>query len=452
MIISCIKEKNGRKYIEHNGKPLLFYGIQLRIDDALQSGCPETEIETYFRMAAAYHFPMVAIPVRWGGDIEQCIQTGADSDLVKKVISYVNKYDLLVQWLWCGSNVCCSQAEIPSSIKDDEVNFKRIDFYNNMVIDYSNPLLLEREKTAMNCFLDMLMRLDTEKRTVCIQIENEPNFNLFLGRRKEYLAIMDEIGRTVKESNFSVMTRVNTTAPEIYLGEDPLLSEILELDGIDAVGVDVYTQDISYFSRYADYMNSLNGNFAHFAEVGAHTYNLTQIIGDILQRGNGAMLYEIRTTSIRKDYDFGLFRKSDNEWIERDGNGMVQHQWTIGEMVRETNTADIGVLNDMLKILNNELAITATDNISMVMSGTEEIIGEYSIRFNTNEESYNAFAMTVAADDGYLYCFTLAESGALELINKDKSNIYVYEYNEWKPLAMVNTKIDLKRGCAYKIG
>ena len=86
-----------------------------------------------------------------------------------------------------------------------------------MVIDYSNPLLLEREKTAMNCFLDMLMRLDTEKRTVCVQIENEPNFNLFLGQRKEYLAIMDEIGRTVKESNFSVMTRVNTTSPEILL-------------------------------------------------------------------------------------------------------------------------------------------------------------------------------------------------------------------------------------------
>ncbi len=456
MTVSRVISANGRSCLEHNGKPRLFYGVQIRLDNAEEIGLDEQEIETYFRMSAAYSFPIVAVPLRWGEKIEPYLQTGTDSEFVKNTLRYAEKYNLSVQWLWFGSNVCGANFApscVPADILENKTEYPRFTVEGRERLDPSAPALIAREKKAICGFMDMLLRLDTGRRTSAVQIENEPDMGYFndpVFRRKS-LILINELGIAVKESTFSVMTRVNTTAPELYMGEDMLLSELLALDGIDAVGVDVYHKDIRYFSNYADYMVKLPGNLPHFSEMGPHVAVIPQIICDTLSRGCGALIYELRTVG-DCNYDFGVFRADDKSWIERDGTQPVQYQWTAGEMTEESNTADIGILNGMISVLDSQLAVTPAENMAMVLSGEEKKVGSYSAAFETEESGYNAFGMTVAADDGKLYCFTLAQCGVFRFTDNGTAyRVEIHDYNEWKPLKEINDSFTAERGCVYRV-
>ena len=118
MVISRIVEKNGRRYLEHNGNPKLFYGIQLRLDDAKRVGANEQDIEEYFSLSSKYGFPIVAVPVYWGEHIEPYVKSEEISEFVKSTIHYAEKYDLSVQWLWFGSNVCGVNA-VPGCVSKE---------------------------------------------------------------------------------------------------------------------------------------------------------------------------------------------------------------------------------------------------------------------------------------------------------------------------------------------
>lgn len=234
------------------------------------------------------------------------------------------------------------------------------------------------------------------------------------------------------------------------MGEDMLLSDILALDGIDAVGVDVYHKDIKYFSNFSDYMSGLPKNLPHFSEMGPHVDVTPRFICDTLARGCGTIIYEMKTVGNR-DFDFGLFRNSDKDWIERDGTKPVQYQWTAGEMTAESNTADIGILNGMISVLNDQLATSPTGNIAMILKGETKSVGEYTVGFNTEESGINAFAMTVAADDGYLYMFTLAQTGTFNFPDITETYSSLHNYNEWKLYEKVNGVLKAERGCVYRI-
>lgn len=456
MVVSRIAEKNGRRYLEHNGNPKLFYGIQLRLDDAKRVGANEQDIEEYFSLSSKYGFPIVAVPVYWGEHIEPYVKSEEISGFVKSTIHYAEKYDLSVQWLWFGSNVCGVNAVpgcVPKEIWDNINEYPHNTVEGRECIDILNPAFIRREQQAIRAFMNMLLKADVNFRTSAVQIENEPDMNGFnnLTNRNNNLKLIDILGKTVKESNFSVLTRVNTTAQKKYMGEDSLLDDILALDGIDAVGVDVYEKNRQFFSDYADYLTAMPGNLPHFAEMGPHVAPIPQIICDALSKGCGALIYELKTVGDR-NYDFGIFRADDKKWIERDGTKPVQHQWTFGEMTEESNTADIGVLNRMIAVVNEQLAITSVDNIQMILKGERKSVGRYMVEFNTDESGYNAFAMTVAAEDGHLYCFSLAQAGKF-IISDTKSILRaeIYENDKWKPYDKTGGVFNSEKGCVYRI-
>lgn len=108
--VSSIFTKNGRTYIEHNGEPYLMYGIQMRLDwqyaDKMTGETPDWAwIEENFKKAVEDGFKSVAIPVYWS-----MLETGnhgiRSTEYLEKMYEYIYKYDLTVQWLWFGTNVC----------------------------------------------------------------------------------------------------------------------------------------------------------------------------------------------------------------------------------------------------------------------------------------------------------------------------------------------------------
>ena len=457
MSISQLASKNGRRYLEYKGKPQMLYGVQLKLGDlnVIEDVAErEREIENHFRMSAVCHFPIVCVPVNWKGHIEPALCAGTDCDFVKKCLSYCDKYDLSIQWLWFGSNVCGMQVNVPQDIWDDAETYPRYTENGENLLTVDHPNFIAREKKALEYFLDMLDRLDVNRKTSAIQVENEPDFYAWHTQRDRRQKVIDELGKTVKNSNFKVMTRVNLTAPRTYLGEDPVIDEILDLDGIDCVGVDVYINEVSYCTDFSDNMNARarDKNLPHFAELGANVDVLPQLICDTVQRGGGVLLYELKTARKYNNgpFDFGLYRFSPNEWVERDGTVPVQYQWTEGIMVPEANTADIISLNEMFKIVNEPLATAPIDNIAMILSGEERKLSDVNVSFVTAETGPNAFGMAVVGDDGYLYCFTLAD-GTFTVSGTDIKCAQIYDYNVWKEASVLDLKLDAKRGCVYRI-
>ena len=121
-------------------------------------------------------------------------------------------------------------------------------------------------------------------------------------------------------------------------------------------------------------------------------------------------------------------------------------------MTEESNTADIGVLNRMIAVVNEQLAITSVDNIQMILKGERKSVGRYMVEFNTDESGYNAFAMAVAAEDGHLYCFSLAQVGKF-VISDTKSILRaeIYENDKWKMYDKTGEAFNSEKGCVYRI-
>lgn len=458
MPISQLISHNGRRYIEYKGKPQLFYGVQLKLCDLYSVGLSEEEIEreieNHFRMSAVCHFPIVCVPVFWSEHIEPALVNSGSSDFVEKCINYCNKYNLSIHWLWFGSNVCGQQL-IPKDIWENVEVYPRVEAENFSFVNVSNPLFIEREKSALKYFLDMLVKLDKNQCTSGIQVHNE--VDIWFNQRKERQELINILGKVVKDSDFNVLTRVNIRAPRCYLDEDPVIDEILSLENIDCVGVDVYINEVSYCTDFMENMNNRakGKNLPHFAELGAHVDVLPQLICDTFQRGGGVLLYELKTALKYPGdapFDFGLYRFSPNNWNERDGTVPVQYQWTEGEMVSEANTADIILLNEMLGIVSEVMATVPIDNIAMILSGEERKIGDMTVSFKTQETGPNAFGMAVLGDDGYLYCFSLAD-GEFDINGAKALNIQIFEYDSWKSNCdneSINLKLDAKRGYVYR--
>ena len=121
-------------------------------------------------------------------------------------------------------------------------------------------------------------------------------------------------------------------------------------------------------------------------------------------------------------------------------------------MTEESNTADIGALNSMIAVLNDQLSVTIAENIQMILSGEKKKVGKYTAEFTTDEIGYNAFGMTVAADDGMLYCFTLAQKGKFTLFGKESDyHVEIFDNGNWKTYMEIKDALTSERGCVYRI-
>lgn len=357
--------ENG-KYIEYKGAPYLAYSMQLRADwymedkgrlsaaERAEYGLPEVDyyqnsaaytpeqkakyleiaaklrdefIEETFRKVKEDGFNSVNIPIYWS-NIEKSAGV-YDFSRLQYYYNFLNKYDLTVQWLWFGTNVCGGGALAPTYILNNTDTYKRVYPENyegtGVWFDFSCAATMAAEQNALAAMMQWLAKNDTERRCVMIQVNNEVDqgadtFEKYAeggtakspywwnnaaqhdkycwtgGQRDALFAQLSALGDIVHNSAYNCVTRVNFSgAGRNMAGIADDVTDLAATTGIDMVGEDIYYSDWDNIDGYLQPKS--DDNFTHLAECST-TYDYSNIAGKIFSIGGGFMPYCYRDDRI----------------------------------------------------------------------------------------------------------------------------------------------------------
>ncbi len=436
-------------YVEYLGKPYLMYGIQMRLDWAYtDKQGDESFIAENFERVVDDGFTNVAIPIYWS-QIEP--SDGVfDFSRLEMYYKYLNKYDLTVQWLWFGTNVCGGAAEAPTYIKNDSNKYSRVYVPNSpssVYMDFSCAATLEREKAALAKMMQWLYDNDTDKRCVMIQVNNEVdqganNFDPYYsagytdeekkyligkrwyenpqshdkycwagGQREECFAYLSALGDVIHQSNYNVVTRVNFSGagremPEI--ADD--LTDLLALGGIDIIGEDIYYKT---WDTITPSFTLVDKNVHHLAENGGN-YDSSYNAAKTFEIGGGLIIYAHRedresnggsgiymnTQGATPDYA----NRANREWTERPTTQAVRNfAHTVGKIYQPLANA----------VANRDFAEFNGDKAD-AFTGTKTV-GDMDITYSSEN---NGFGMAFMAGQGD-YVITATDTATFTLDTND---------------------------------
>lgn len=420
---SKLVSKNGRQYIEHKKSPYLMYGIQLRLDHALSTLEVTTDadfekyIEPYFQKSAETGFETVIFPIHW-----KQIETQKDNynfDLLKRYYDYAKKYDLKVQLLWFGSDVCGWTSNCPNYIRQDSETYSRVKDQPD-VLNLYDADLIEREILVFGKLLDFLYENDTDLRTVCIQIENEPNAcanngveidnhsdveviekTTWMGQKKAVYNIMNALGLMVKQGPYRCVTRVNFVWFYCYINGTAAyqFKEVCDLDGIDIVGVDAYSAAAG--DRVIKDL-TFDKNYPHYGEYGPKYYITPGQTMGMLSGGGGLLCYQLKTVA-NPDNLFavykgapGVYEKRTSEYIKDDG-----------KEIYGMDTDELTAFNKMLMKIVNPVATSAVKNMGAFnymgnpIPAKETLeVGGRQLTFSNQSADYGGSGMAICLENG----------------------------------------------------
>lgn len=436
--ISKVVTKNGRTYVEKEGKPFNLHTVHIRIDlicenlALLNKKQYDVYLREYFRQAALLGFNSVNCQVHW--DRIEIAEDVFDFTLYECVRNYCEEFNLNIQWLWTGSDNCGYYQGVPTYIETDLKNYPRMDntdssgkVTKNAILDYSNPKLVEREKNALSKFMNWLYQYDITHRTVVVQILNEANAvgyggtsapaanateeevdrtTWVNGQRDAILHLMNELGMVVKKGPYRCVTRYNFISYHCYNNDTSgdEVQMVLDLDGIDLVGMDCFDTGMSMDNVFMTRVAAGEGNIPHIPET---LGGVSTVFGKMLNAfklGGNLFPYQILSTD---GYDnLSIFRLNNYEFIERDGTASVGS-------VLEAKTADWRSFNYMVDAVDymltvsdlNDFVTFNMENQSLNISETKTVAG-LKVGFNATAEgeSYGSVGFCMKAADGsYLF-------------------------------------------------
>lgn len=338
--VSKIVKNNEEYNISVNDKDFLFLGTQIRVDAFMN--CDKytyADIKVLFKEASDLGVTCVQIPVEWSKiEIEKDV---FDFEYVHEMLSYANEYNLKVELLWFGSNMCgdTHSYSVPNYILADGKTYPKFDalrtgeywnYYGIMwFLDFENENLIARETNAVSKLMDYIYWFDSthgaKKPLIGVQIENEAD--IFPRWRieqqsvldplthekmseeegfKKICKLLDEVGKTVKAAKYKVYTRTNlassTSSQGIYSGTTVkpapnFAKQMQALEGIDIVGDDSYTSSVKNIKGISYmYRESFEDNFSHIAENAGNYGNTPSLMLAALSQHGGYSIYDLVTS------------------------------------------------------------------------------------------------------------------------------------------------------------
>lgn len=317
-ISGVVTGKNGRRYLEVDGKPFLMLGAQLRTDFFRQLEKKSlADLDSYFELASRLNITVLQVPLTWR-DVEPD-KDDYRHEVIDAYIGYCEKYGLKLELLWFGSYMCGYSVAgyLPDYVLQDKKTYPELNasaaFEGWLGTHYylvpNSPKLMEREKSALAYAMNAINKYDKQhggkKTVVGMQIENEPDMlatrhNQAHGYPPDDLwtpliNMLDQLGQVVKASPYPCYTRVNmtTTYPD-YIQKS---RHIASTTGIDLVGIDPYIDDLAAIGDQLQQLGGFPGNFAHIAENGGEYANTDLLTLKALTMGGGYSVFEVVTTS-----------------------------------------------------------------------------------------------------------------------------------------------------------
>jgi len=361
--VSRIVRTDNSKYLEYKGLPYLLYGIQLRIDDYISSPSDPNyvNIYQYFQKTQQAGFREALVPVRW--DWFENADNSFNYKFIDDYITYAKTYNLRLQFLWMGSNVC-AYMYTPTYISSNQTTYPRSTASID-ILNYSNVNLIVKEVRAVKKLMAHLATYDTEKRVVLVQVENEPDHMgpssvLWAGGQKDAaIHMMDTLGQVIHASAVDMITRVNLT------GYTTTANDFANVKGINIVGRDIYATKYNpdFLNNSSMFENFWNYNYT--PENGAQYRNGVNLVMSAFERANGYLMYELRTSGWRatNSSENGLYRKTTgNDWIERDGTQTCTY-WTSNYQ-QEVNLAEVKSFNEMVYKADKRIASCPASKIT----------------------------------------------------------------------------------------
>ena len=357
--ISKLVRTVNKNYIDYKGLPYLIYGIQLRIDDYLGSSpySDATKLATvyqYFERTSLAGFRDASVPIPW--NYIETAEGKFNFTLIDSYLESANTYNLRLQLLWFGSNVC-GWSNLPSYISENTSVYPKILNVKDAPVVFANTKLIEKEIRAVKTLMNYIAQKDVNKRVVMVQVENEPDHigptsSMWGGGQKAGgYHVLDTLGQVIHNSSADMVTRVNLA------GYTTDASDFGSLKGINIVGRDSYNDALTNYQTASGYFG-YQWNLNHTPENGGQYKNQINLILSAFDKGSGYINYELRTTNWRlKSYDLGLYRgTSVNDWIERNGNQTVAYSLTKTNYQTEVNLSEVKDFNALIYKADKRIA------------------------------------------------------------------------------------------------
>ena len=437
------KTEDGRIYVEVDGEPMLYTGAQVRIDGYVHlDDWSFDELEDQFIKASSMNVNTVQLPLCWN-DLEP--QEGQyDFRSVRKLLDWALEYDLRIEFLWFtyqGGQFYCPQWiwEDEETYPQYQCNIKGQVWGKSGSVGYlvyTTPKLLEKERLVIGELTDFIYDWEKENDFHVIvtgyQIHNEPdNFprwgisqrevktpdgSRYLTDREAWndvLTSLDNAGKAFKSSKWRALTRVNLTTLT-GSGEQwkEFAPDVFELEGIDMVGDDTYTNVIA--SQKTSMANLMGeefdySNFAHVAENAANYTNTASLCLSAIAQGAGYLLY-----CLQLPYEYVRNETNWDKWEQ----GVYNVDGT-----EKAHTAEVRSILYGLKNAGTQMAIANTADIAAFNVDTDIPLDEttqeisttaVSLKFHTDQKAIG-FAVYY---DGYVtvYC---TQASTIELGNAD---------------------------------
>lgn len=306
VVSRVVKNVAGKSYIEVDGRPFLYNSIQSWYP-------PEKDYSLYVQKTAEANYKCFTFWLYW--QHLEPIEGKYDWMELDRVIDLANKYDVRLDIVWAGTNFCghLDPRFAPQWLLNNHsyhlqdpnggcLVARGFDMGNCCAIDPTNKQIFEKENSLLKGMLAHLKDYDKNHRVIAIQIENEANLNGWLGGKDNILAYINALGKTVKESDYLLVTRVNL----VFKSMD---SAVDALEYIDGHGPDPYDSNVSLIRNIIN--SPANTKFKSIAENSAYG-NSTSLVVAALANGGFYNIY-------RLDYDSvwnkpGLYDKNFKPW------------------------------------------------------------------------------------------------------------------------------------------
>ncbi len=367
-------------YIDYKGLPYLVYGIQLRIDDYLgtspySDATKLANVYQYFQKASLAGFKDVSVPIPWNY-IETADNT-FNFTLIDSYLASANAYNLRLQFLWFGSDVC-GWSNVPTYISGNKTTYPLISTVSSAPVVLSTPNLIVKETRAVGALMNYLALKDVNKRVVLIQVENEPDHigptpTMWAGGQKTAgYHMLDTLGQVIHKSAADMVTRVNLAG---YTSD---ASDFGSLKGINMVGRDFYANALTSFQSGSGYFG-YPWNVNYTPENGSQYNDIINLALAAFDKGAGYLNYELRTTAWRaSQYDLGLYRSTvNNDWIPRDGTQTVAYSLTNTNFQTEVNMSEVQDFNTMIYKADKRIAMSPdSKNAAFNLSNAQTTVNE----------------------------------------------------------------------------